>query len=240
MNLTTLLNIRKDSVTSIVGSGGKTTLMFRLAEELRDKGKVLVTTTTKIYVPEKSQYDYLVVGEEPLDKGLGVYVYGREINSENKLTAIVEETLCSFKNSFDYVVIEADGSKGKPLKGWRKDEPVVSGFTSITIGIIDGQSFGMHINEDNIHSLDKFLGNHEGKVMEEDLIKVIFNPEGLFNNSKGRRMLFINKVDNEEIHIRLSGLLSEIINKNIHEKLLDKILIGSLNNDRFNFIEFER
>ncbi len=51
--------IEKNSVTGITGSGGKTSMMFLLAEELSKKGRVLVTTSTKIYEPFKKQYEYL-------------------------------------------------------------------------------------------------------------------------------------------------------------------------------------
>ena len=44
-------NIKKSDVVTITGAGGKTSLMFALANELSTLGKVLVTSTTKIYVP---------------------------------------------------------------------------------------------------------------------------------------------------------------------------------------------
>ena len=53
------LRIEKNSITAITGSGGKTSLMFRLAEELSLKGKVLITTTTKIFAPDENQYENL-------------------------------------------------------------------------------------------------------------------------------------------------------------------------------------
>ena len=49
-------------VVSIVGAGGKTTLMFSLARLLGSKNKVLVTTTTTIYVPNPCQYDFIAIG----------------------------------------------------------------------------------------------------------------------------------------------------------------------------------
>ena len=45
------LRIRRGDVVTLVGGGGKTTLMFRLAEELTAAGMTVVTTmTTKIFV----------------------------------------------------------------------------------------------------------------------------------------------------------------------------------------------
>lgn len=276
MKLSALLNIKRNSITSIVGAGGKTTLMFYLADEHRQESKVLVTTTTKIYVPENEQYDHLMLDEDShneIFKGFkgfkkprksmkfidskigskinssennqcemnnGIYVYGGEINEDNKLTSIDDKNLGKLAKEFDFTFIEADGSKKRSLKGWREDEPLVSEYTTNTIGIIDGQGLGLEINEENIHRLDKFLGKHHGKVNEEDFLEVIFNPKGLFNHSRGSRTLFVNRVDDEEIQESISKLVSEIINKNMAEKLLDKIVVGSLINIKFKIIDFEK
>ena len=42
----------RPGVTAIIGSGGKTSLLYRLADELKDGGSVLVTTSTHILPPE--------------------------------------------------------------------------------------------------------------------------------------------------------------------------------------------
>jgi probable selenium-dependent hydroxylase accessory protein YqeC len=48
-------SLREKEVISLIGGGGKTTLMFALGKELslRRKG-ILLTTTTKIWDPEPS------------------------------------------------------------------------------------------------------------------------------------------------------------------------------------------
>ena len=52
-------------VISLVGAGGKTTLMFRLARELADTGeRVLTTTTTRILRPTKEQSASVVVSHD--------------------------------------------------------------------------------------------------------------------------------------------------------------------------------
>ena len=45
--LAAMLKIEK-GVTAIIGSGGKTSLMYALAEELGEKNRVIVCTTTLI------------------------------------------------------------------------------------------------------------------------------------------------------------------------------------------------
>lgn len=50
MELRELLEIGP-GLTALIGGGGKTTLMYHLASELRQQGTVLVCTTTKIWPP---------------------------------------------------------------------------------------------------------------------------------------------------------------------------------------------
>lgn len=252
MKLTEVLDIEKNSIVSIVGAGGKTTLMFQLAKELKEKGTVLVTTTTKIYMPKEGQYDYLMVGNpsvaastkgceeekqreflEPDFRKKGIWVYGEHINEDHKLTGLGDEKLRDMIADFDYVLIEADGSKGKPLKGWREDEPVISNFTTCTIGVLSAQTLGMDIKEENIHRLERFLGKHQGKISEADLIKVIFQPKGLFKNFNGRKILYINQIDQEEIRRKTSVLISEILKENEEHKLLHQVIAGSLKEEQY-------
>ena len=54
MLLRDALGVTRGEMVSLIGAGGKTTTMFRLAKEMRDQScKVLVTTTTKIVKPTK-------------------------------------------------------------------------------------------------------------------------------------------------------------------------------------------
>lgn len=50
-----LLGIRP-GITALIGGGGKTTLMYHLARELRQYGTVAVTTTTRIWPPTASPW----------------------------------------------------------------------------------------------------------------------------------------------------------------------------------------
>src|SRR2546428_1630669 len=64
MHLKEALGVRRGEMVSLIGAGGKTTTLFRLAKELRDEGgKVLVTTTTKIFKPTKPHVDRLFLVE---------------------------------------------------------------------------------------------------------------------------------------------------------------------------------
>lgn len=244
MKLYEILGIKKGNMTSIVGAGGKTTLMFLLANELKDKGKVLVTTTTKIYNPREEVND-IAIGKEGYKflqsiNDNGIYAYGKYINDENKLIGEDIEILNGLTDSFDYILVEADGSKRKDLKAWNKNEPVVSSLTSSTIGVLSLKTIDMEINNENIHRLKEFTSltnSKEGEKVNLDiLIEVIFNKNGLFKEAIGEKILFLNKVDytNEDT---LMLFLDKIICKNKEIKLLNSIVYGSLKNKSFKDIK---
>ncbi|MEG1254530.1 selenium cofactor biosynthesis protein YqeC [Clostridium sp.] len=254
MKLLETIRIRKGDVISIVGAGGKTTLMFTLAEELKSRGRVLVTTTTKIYTPAKSQYNHLIIkenihdnvesNEDLIHDSLGIYVYGSAINEEGKLIGIEDKDLIRETLTYDYTLIEADGSKKKPVKGWNNHEPVISEITTITIGILSGEVLNLLVNENNVHRLKEFKNltfTKEGELInQENILSLIFSKDGLFKNSQGNRILFINKVDNDKKFSNIQSLINGIIEENKEYKLLDEIIVGSLLNKEYKRWELGR
>jgi len=241
-----LLELKDRDIVSIVGAGGKTSLMFLLANELKNYGKVLVTTTTKIFKPNDNEVKYLALGEEGYkfiknNSDNGIYVYGKFINEENKLIAPDLEKLNFLRSDFNFILIEADGSKKKSLKAWNSYEPVIISNTSKTIGVLSLKSIGMKINSDNIHRLEEFITLTNSEVNDEVnldmLVKIIFSDNGLFKNAVGKNILFINAIDYIDEKV-LFLLIEKIVKKNKDIKLLDKIIYGSLRDKVFKGIKF--
>ena len=240
MKLSDHIGLEERDIISFVGAGGKTTMIFKLAEELRRNNKVLVTTTTKIYRPSEEKYDFICTNKKKLSKYVdieenGIYVLGLGINKENKILGLSEKELEELAPHFDYVLIEADGAKEKQLKGWNESEPVIYEKTTKTVGIIDIQSLGMVINEDKVHRSKIFCiitGAEEGDTVKfEHLLKLIIHPKGLFKGSLGKRILYINKVE-EPTHLTLAEqLVKEVNSKN--KKLLNRVFIGSLKSNAY-------
>ena len=100
-----------------VGAGGKTSLLYELAEEYRQEGKrVLLTTTTKMYLPEK---DGVLDGtakeiKEKLERD-GFAAVG-SVFSEEKMGSLPKAVFDEVFSFADVVLVEADGSKRMPLK----------------------------------------------------------------------------------------------------------------------------
>ena len=235
MNLGRALKITRGDIVSIVGAGGKTTLMFQLASEFRSEYKVLVTTTTKIYVPSPEQYDYLCIDESEFEKYIlkeekGIYILGVRATCDDKLVGLDDFQLDKIYKHFDIILVEADGAKMKQLKGWKDTEPIIYRRTTKTVGMIDISSLGKVVSEDIIHRLDKFLelvDTVEGKCVRlDDLVNVIINPCGLFKDSLGEKVLFINKADDKELQARALELAERLTK--FGSGSVERIIVGSL------------
>ena len=146
MQISDLLQIGR-GVTALIGGGGKTTLLYRLAEELRKKGTVILATSTRIYPPQ--QYALVMDGEETVLrralKEYGVVAVGT-INEEGKLRAPVFsfEELAAFA---DYVLVEADGAKCRPLKAHASHEPVIPDNAQRVVLGVGADGFGKPLEE---------------------------------------------------------------------------------------------
>ncbi len=111
-------------IIAVVGSGGKTTLIKKLAAQYRSEGKtVLVTTTTHMFIEE----DALLTDDADTIIGVlretGYAMAG--VPDGQKIKALSKETfdnLCAFA---DVILVEADGSKCLPLKYPNATEPVI-------------------------------------------------------------------------------------------------------------------
>ena len=223
MGLIDTFKIKDKDIITIIGAGGKTSLMYSASSLLRNKYKVLVTTTTHIYIPDKNTYDEIIMISDYTNKYYqsilennknGVYVVGNYIVNNCKIKGLTFEMLDEIIHHFDIVIIEGDGSKEKSLKGWNDLEPVIYPKTSKVIGVLDITSIGLDINEENIHRVDRFLDiindYSANKVTIEHLEKIVLNENGLFKINKGENILFINKVESTIDKINVLNLIKNI------------------------------
>lgn len=106
-------------VVVIVGSGGKTSLMGQLAMAGKEHHKrVAVLTTTHIWKPSVYQEAF-----SALEKGT-VTIFGKDCG-EGKLTYPGDVCYREICHGADLILVEADGSRGMPVKYPSLREPVI-------------------------------------------------------------------------------------------------------------------
>ena len=145
MELAELLDIRP-GVTAVIGGGGKTTLLRTLGEELSRAHTVLLCTTTKIFPFPDLPCARTAAELERLRREHRLLCAGTEVPDTGKLTA-PETSMAALAERFDYVLVEADGAAGRPLKAHAPWEPVVPAEAGQTICVVGASGFGRPIAE---------------------------------------------------------------------------------------------
>ena len=139
-------------IIAVVGSGGKTTLIKKLAAQYRSEGKtVLVTTTTHMFIEEDTLLtdDADVIIQTLSETG---YVMAG-IAEGKKIKALSKETFDTVCGRADVVLVEADGSKGLPLKYPNATEPVIPENTDEIIVVCGLNAIGQKA-KDVCHRLE--------------------------------------------------------------------------------------
>ena len=222
--------IEKNDIITITGSGGKTSLMFFLAYELSKKGRVLVTTTTKIYVPDKSQFEKMYIDENIIEgENKNIFVVGKNIK-DNKIIGLEYEEIKKIKDKFDYILIEGDGAKEKLLKEWNDFEPCIPNFSNKVIGVLNLDILNMKLKEENIHRFNLFEKKYPeyiGKKVNIDFLKEYLKKGKFFDNTKNEKYIFLNGADGEKRQEKEK--IAKYLKK-FFEKEDFKIVYGSLKN----------
>jgi probable selenium-dependent hydroxylase accessory protein YqeC len=215
-SLTDALSLGSREIIALVGGGGKTTLMFALAQELNGKGlKVITTATTKIFEPAREQACMLVVQDDPeqairmVREGLqqGSHVAfaaqrfpGGKIGGTDP--AFVERMARELP--VNDIIIEADGANKLPIKAPADHEPVVPAATTLLVPIIGIEALGKPLNEETAfrpERIAELTGVKPGALITPHLIaKVMAHPQGLIKGAPGgaRIISVINKVETTE------------------------------------------
>lgn len=198
----------KHRVISMVGAGGKTSLIFTLARELKELGyRVAVTTTTHMQSETRN-------GITPVGMPCG----------GGKISGIGEEMLNHLREDYEVVLVEADGSHRLPFKVPSASEPVLPKQTDLVIGVAGasaiGQPFGAvcHRLEQAIDCLGITRGT---TVTEEHLLEVLNAPWGQRKNVECDYRYVVNQVD-------LLDEKRQTVLKNLQEKYERKGALISL------------
>lgn len=188
---------------SVCGCGGKTSLVNLLASEYRNK-KVLITPTTKMRPLYDDDIQLCTTREMCISHAAqtGIQCMGILNSSTNKLEALNETDLAEVASQYDLVLMEADGSRGLPCKGWTKQDPVIPNFTTHTIGVVSIHALGLPATEANVYRLPEFLtltGLHEqDPITLHALASMIDFKYGMFHRYQGQLIVCINQVESAQ------------------------------------------
>lgn len=205
------LELRRNQwdVVSFVGGGGKTTSIYYLAKELAadtaegDCPRVLVTTTTKMHLPETGclLFSPTVAQAEQVFLGYSWITAGSFCGS--KLGSLEESDLNALLETAQITLIEADGSKGLPCKAPAPHEPVLIDRTTKVVAMAGLACIGRPIHEvcHRPELAAKLLGVSVQAVMTPAyLARLLCDEQGQKKavSSNQEFYVLLNQADNEE------------------------------------------
>jgi molybdenum cofactor cytidylyltransferase len=244
MQLEQALRVCNHDVIAFVGAGGKTTAMFRLANELVAQGKrVVVTTTTRLSAAQTVKADsrpplrytrshnfseraraalatqpkILIVGEDVADDKVG-----------GVPPAFIDELAAL--NVADAVLYEADGARMLPFKAPAAHEPVVANSTTLLVPVVGITALGAPLDDAHVHRAEivaRLAGARLGDIVTPTLAaRVIAHPAGgLKAKPRGARVVtLVNQVE-EEMQLDAARQLARLL---LGYKQISAVAIGAV------------
>ncbi len=204
-------------VISLVGAGGKTSLMFRLAAELAAAGeRVLTTTTTRIFRPRYDQSRRVLLAEgadEVLERAKTLPGAERHLTAaagvgddSQKLVGFAPGVIdrLAAAGVFRWVIVEADGAAGRSLKAPAAHEPVIPGTTGWMVVVAGLAAVGRPLAGDHVFRPEVFArlsGLAPGEPIDAAAVAAVLgHPQGGVKGAPAgcRRLVFLNQADTPE------------------------------------------
>jgi molybdenum cofactor cytidylyltransferase len=181
------LGVGRGDVISLVGGGGKTALAHALVREAAAAGlRPVFTVTTKIFPPDLPPEQW--VAGPPLPDG--------------KLSGVSFGDVAALAATHDLVVVEADGSAGRPLKFPQAHEPVIPPCTTMVVPVAGATAVGKPLEPAYVHRAEEaasFLGRG-GPVSPTAVARILWSPDAATRGRPpGARVVpLINQADSPD------------------------------------------
>ena len=235
LSLVQALRLNASPTIAFTGAGGKTTAMFQLARQLSEP--VIVTATSHLGAWQTKWADRHIITETPaaledLEHGRkGVILITGEMEGER--TKPINNDVLQWLHQFcGYhsipLLIEADGSREKPLKAWAEHEPPIPSIVDLVVQTVGLIGLGKPLTTEHVHRAELFAKLSElssGElVTPAALVRVLKHTEGGLKNipANARRAALLNQADTHELQSTAQRLALSLI------PVYDSVIISSL------------
>jgi molybdenum cofactor cytidylyltransferase len=198
--------------------------MFQMARGL--SSPVIITATSHLGVWQIPLADRHIIAETPeavekLVHGLqGVILITGAIEGER--TKPIDGNLLNWLHEFcGYhsipLLIEADGSRQKPLKAWAGHEPPVPAFVNQVVYVVGLSSLGKSLIDQYVHRSEIFskLTGLEpgGSITRESIVKLLMRSQSILQNiaKDARCVVLLNQADTPELQSIAHGMVDSLL-----------------------------
>jgi len=224
---------------AFTGAGGKSTGMFQLARQLTPP--VIVTATThlgawQIPLADKHIIAKTISSIKAIEHGLnGVTLITGEVKDDR--TEPLNDKLLSWlyefcgNNSLP-LLIEADGSRQKPLKAPAEHEPAIPEFVEQVVQVVGLTGLGKPINCEFIHRPEIFAKCSKLAIGEivtpEALASILLHSKGGLKNipANARRVVLLNQADTPELQAQGDAIAKQLLSS------FHSVIVASLKEEK--------
>jgi molybdenum cofactor cytidylyltransferase len=209
-NLSGALGLGERDLVAFVGAGGKSTLMFTLAQQLVAAGRtVVITTTTKMGAGQMDRFPNSARSTAPEDVAAALERAGPvlviEMHDRHKVTGLSPEAVGDVfaQTNANYVLVEADGAHGRSFKAPASHEPVIPEAATIVVIVFGADAFGRPISEEahRPELVAGLAGCEVGDVITPEVAAMVLgHHDGGLRGvpAEARTVVAITKVDRDE------------------------------------------
>jgi molybdenum cofactor cytidylyltransferase len=204
---------------ALTGGGGKSTALFQLARQLPPP--VLVTASTHLAVSQLSQADHhfqirSLEDLSALDKQHfdGVVLLTGPVDGAGRTLGLSEDLLDKLHHLAAQrgapLLVEADGSRRRPLKAPAEHEPAIPAFTNLSISVVGLSGLGKPLDQASVHRPERFAALSKlefgAPVIPAAVVQVLLHRLGGLKNipAQARRVVLLNQADDPEL-VQVAG-----------------------------------
>jgi probable selenium-dependent hydroxylase accessory protein YqeC len=244
--LSTFLNIRPSQCVSIMGAGGKSTLMNRLADELIVLGRtVVLSSTTNYHRPQALQSDQILLTRDALDWPDRLSVLAQRWNRLLVLhhdlgNAMVKGIdIAAVHNIHEQIpdaiiILKTDGARKRWFKAPNQSEPVIPPWSQLSITVVNCEILGQPLTEALVHRpqrVAELTGLHVGDpITPQAVARVLTHPDTYAAKIPlgARRAIYISHVHSPERMAQANAIAVCLDRTALHD-----VVAGDTPNGRF-------
>jgi molybdenum cofactor cytidylyltransferase len=244
MNLANAMRLPSRPCLALVGAGGKTTALFHLAREL--DAPVIVAATTHLAISQTPlAHQHRIIQtlndldalEKFIPDGItlvtGPFEGERTSGLSNEQVVKLHE-IC--QNRRLPLLIEADGSRRKPLKAPSEIEPPIPDFVETVVVVAGLSALGQPLHDSIVHRIELFSrlsGLQTGEIVSaEALQRILTHPSGGLKNipPHARRIMLLNQADTDDLQAQARRLADDLLPH------YSSVIVASLQQERIHAV----
>ncbi len=212
------------SSVAFVGAGGKTTAMFQVARELDPP--VIVTATAHLGAWQLGFADRHIVLQHPvigtqMELGSAVTLFTGPALQDKRTAPLSQDALLWLREISTRrgipLLVEADGSRQRPLKAPIDHEPPIPDFIDTVVVSAGISSIGKPLTGENVHRPEAFStlsGLSPGaNISAEAITAALTHPQGGRKNipTGARGVALLNQADTSELRSRAQRMVPSLL-----------------------------